>query len=614
MHYKRNIELLAPAKNEFIGIEAIKHGADAVYIGANAFGARSQAGNDIESIKRLTDFAHQYEARIYCTVNTIIFDNELRDVERMVHELYRAGVDALIVQDMALLRLDIPPIAIHASTQCDIRTPEKAQFLEKMGFAQLVLARELSLDEIKGISSSVKVPLEGFCHGALCVSYSGRCQISQALKGRSANRGECAQFCRLSYDLEDTAGKKLMQSKHLLSLRDFNASDRLQQMIDAGISSFKIEGRLKDVDYVKNVVAYYRQTLDRIIASNENLVRSSAGSSSFTFEPSLSKSFNRSFTHYFIDGLHPKNGMKMASIHTPKSLGEYVGKVATTSGNAITLNGNATFVNGDGLSYFDNNGNYDGFRVNKVIGNKLLLMEKCNIKPGDSVYKTYDKAFNDILAKPSAKRTISIDFTLWTAGNQLCLKACDERGCMATHSITLDNEPEAAKQPQTERQRQVLSKLGDTNFTMRECDIKGEYFIPSSVLTQLRRETISLLERTHKTAYQRDLRRTENKSTTFPYQNLVSADNVANHISHQFYKEHGVRNIEPAIECKKGNLEKGTVVMSTRYCLRRELGACKKEKASKQLPSPLFLRNGKTLLQLNCDCSRCEMTITIAEK
>lgn len=608
----RKIELLAPAKNEMIGIEAIKHGADAVYIGANAFGARSQAGNDIDAIKRLTDFAHQYDARIYCTVNTIVYDNELKDVEAMINRLYRADVDALIVQDMAILRLDIPPIALHASTQCDIRTPQKAQFLEKMGFAQLVLARELSLEEIKGISSSVKVPLEGFCHGALCVSYSGRCQISQALKGRSANRGECAQFCRLSYDLEDGNGNKLMKSKHLLSLRDFNANDRLQQMIDAGISSFKIEGRLKDVDYVKNVVAYYRQTLDRIIATSDILERSSSGCSSFTFMPNLSKSFNRSFTHYFIDGRHPKNGVKMASIHTPKSQGEYVGKVATVSGNVITLNSDFSFANGDGLSYIDSNGNYDGFRVNKVVSNRLFLKDKCDIKPGDSVYKTYDKAFSDIVARPSAKRTINLDFTLWIVGNRLCLKAVDERGCMATHSITLDSAPEAAIQPQTERQRQVLSKLGDTIFTLRDCDIKGDFFIPASVLTQLRRETIAMLERTHQIAYQRDLRRPEDKSATFPYQNLVSADNVANHIAEQFYREHGAASIKPAIECDNSQPKQGQPLMTTRYCLRRELGACLKEKGSHRLPSPLFLRNGKTLLRINCDCSRCEMTITLA--
>jgi putative protease len=608
---KRHIELLAPAKNEMIGIEAIKHGADAVYIGAGAFGARAQAGNDIDAISRLVDFAHQYDSRIYCTVNTIVYDHELKDVESMIHELFRAGVDALIVQDMALLRLDLPPIALHASTQCDIRTIEKAQFLEKMGFSQLVLARELSLDEIKDISSSVRVPLEGFCHGALCVSYSGRCQISQALKGRSANRGECAQFCRLSYDLEDIDGNKLMKSKHLLSLRDFNASDRLQQMIDAGISSFKIEGRLKDVDYVKNVVAYYRQALDNIINANEYLERSSCGTSNLTFTPSLEKSFNRSFTHYFIDERRPSNGTKMASIHTPKSQGEYIGKVASVNGNVITLDSKATIANGDGLSYIDRDGNYDGFRVNKVIGNRLFLKDICDISRGDKVYRTFDKAFNDTLSKTSAKRTIDLDFTLWAVGKQLCLKAVDERGCAAVHSIMLDNEPEAAKQPQTERQRQVLSKLGDTIFSMRNCEIAGDFFIPASVLTQLRRETIALLERIHRTTYQRELRKPEDKNILFPYEKLVSADNVANHIAEEFYRNHGATTIEPAIECNNGTIIYQPV-MTTRYCLRRELGACLKDKnARNRLPSPLFLRNGKTLLKVNCDCSRCEMTITI---
>ncbi len=613
MNKHRKIELLAPARDAAIGIEAIKHGADAVYIGASAFGARSQAGNSIDDIKRLVDFAHQYEARIYCTVNTIIYDNELKAVERMVHELYHAGVDALIVQDMSLLRLDLPPIALHASTQCDLRTPEKAMFLEQMGFSQLVLARELSLDEIRDIASKVKVPLEGFCHGALCVSYSGRCQISQALKGRSANRGECAQFCRLSYDLEDAHGNTLMKSKHLLSLRDFNASDRLEQMINAGISSFKIEGRLKDVDYVKNVVAYYRRALDRIISSRNDLLRSSCGTTTLSFTPALEKSFNRSFTHYFIDGRQPSNGTSMASIHTPKSQGEYLGKVSTARGNMITLDSVTAIANGDGLSYIDNHGNYDGFRVNKVSGNRLFLKDSCAISRGDKVYRTYDKAFNDILAKPSAIRKIALDFDLWNTGKQLCLKAVDELGCAVVHSIALDNEPEMAKQPQAERQRQVLAKLGDTIYHLRRCNIVCDYFIPVSVIAQLRRETIELLERTHRITYHRDLRKPENKEATFPYPDLESADNVANHIAEQFYRDHGVTTIEPAIEVS-GMVTDSQPVMHTRYCLRRELGACLKDKnAHNKLPSPLFLRNGNTLLELNCDCAKCEMTIFIAD-
>ncbi len=609
---KRKIELLAPAKNELIGVEAIKHGADAVYIGASAFGARAQAGNDIESIGRLVNFAHQYNARIYCTVNTLVYDHELREVEQMIHKLYRAGVDALIVQDMALLRLDLPPIALHASTQCDIRTPEKARFLEQVGFSQLVLARELTLDEIASIASQVEVPVEGFCHGALCVSYSGRCQISQALKGRSANRGECAQFCRMSYDLEDAKGNTLIKSKHLLSLRDFNASDRLQQLIDAGISSFKIEGRLKDVDYVKNVVAYYRNALDCIIAGDDSLQRSSCGISSYTFTPSLEKSFNRSFTHYFIDGRFPKNGTSMASLNTPKSQGEYLGKITSAKANVITIDTKVTMANGDGLSYINANGDCDGFRVNRIDGNRIILKEAVALKRGDKIFRTHDKAFNDILAKSSATRRIALDFELWNVGKQLCLRASDERGSAAVHAITLDSEPETAKQPQVERQRQVLSKLGDTIYTMRECNIKGDFFIPASVLTSLRRETIALLDKTHNIAYQRELRRQEDKTAQFPHKALSTADNVANHIARDFYLEHGVTSIEPAIECERKSVAHKHPVMTTRYCLRRELGACLKEKGRRQLPSPLLLRTGgRTLLQVNCDCSRCEMTITI---
>ncbi len=615
MSRNRNIELLAPAKNEIIGIEAIKHGADAVYIGASAFGARSQACNDLDSIKRLVDFAHQYDARIYATVNTIIYNHELQEVEKLIKELYRAGVDALIVQDMGILRLNIPPIALHASTQCDLRTPEKAKFLESVGFSQLVLARELSLTEISSIREAVKVPLEGFCHGALCVSYSGRCQISHALKGRSANRGECAQYCRLSYDLEDSNGNQLLKSKHLLSLRDFNASDRLIQLIDAGISSFKIEGRLKDVDYVKNVVAFYRQSIDKIIASREDLKRSSSGNSDISFTPSLAKSFNRSFTHYFIDERHPANGFKMASIDTPKSQGEFIGKVTAVNGNIIHIGSSTPLVNGDGLSYMDNNGNYDGFRANKIVEDKVILKDPSNIRRGDIVYRTYDKAFNDILGKPSATRKIIVDFTLWNIGRQLCLKAADERGCSAVHSLILDSEPEKPLQPQHERQRQVLSKLGDTIYIMRECNIISDLFIPISVLANLRRETVELLERSHKLSRCRDLRKLENLNSKYPAKSLESQDNVANNLARRFFEEHGVESIVNALEYSKGIVKDDHAVMHTRYCLRRELGACLKDKKNAhKLPNPLFLRNGKTLLKVCCNCNRCEMTISIVSQ
>ena len=609
----RKIELLAPAKNLEIGIEAIKHGADAVYIGAPSFGARAQATNTISDINRLVDFAHQYQAKIYCTVNTILYDNELKDVEAMIHSLYRAGVDAIIVQDMSLLRLDLPPIALHASTQCDIRDAEKALFLQKMGFSQLVLARELTISEINEIANKVNVPIETFCHGALCVSYSGRCQISQAIKNRSGNRGECAQFCRLSYDLEDSDGNILLRQKHLLSLRDFNAHNRLEQMIDAGVSSFKIEGRLKDMEYVKNVVAYYSQALDKIVDAKEIIVRSSIGKTNLTFSPQLEKSFNRSFTHYFLDGRHPDNGSSMASINTPKSQGEFLGKVINVQRNEITLDAAVAVANGDGISFFDRDGNYNGFRINKVIDNKLYLKERCNLSRGDVLYRTFDKAFTDVLSRNSAQRTIDVDFTLWVSGNILCLKAQDESGCAATHSIILENEPQQAMKPQAERQRQVLAKLGDTVFTMRGCKIKDNVFIPASLLTRLRRETIELLLTCRKISYQRDLRKQEDFTAVFPYLTLESSDNVANTLAEKVYRDHGVKTIEPAIE--QGKLIKNQAVMTTRYCLRRELGACLKDsKTRNNLPPTLMLRNGRTLLKVDCDCKLCEMRISIVKQ
>ena len=609
----RKIELLAPAKNLEIGIEAIKHGADAVYIGAPSFGARAQATNTISDINRLVDFAHQYQAKIYCTVNTILYDNELKDVEAMIHSLYRAGVDAIIVQDMSLLRLDLPPIALHASTQCDIRDAEKALFLQKMGFSQLVLARELTISEINEIANKVNVPIETFCHGALCVSYSGRCQISQAIKNRSGNRGECAQFCRLSYDLEDSDGNILLRQKHLLSLRDFNAHNRLEQMIDAGVSSFKIEGRLKDMEYVKNVVAYYSQALDKIVDAKEIIVRSSIGKTNLTFSPQLEKSFNRSFTHYFLDGRHPDNGSSMASINTPKSQGEFLGKVINVQRNEITLDAAVAVANGDGISFFDRDGNYNGFRINKVIDNKLYLKERCNLSRGDVLYRTFDKAFTDVLSRNSAQRTIDVDFTLWVSGNILCLKAQDESGCAATHSIILENEPQQAMKPQAERQRQVLAKLGDTVFTMRGCKIKDNVFIPASLLTRLRRETIELLLTCRKISYQRDLRKQEDLTAVFPYHTLESSDNVANTLAEKVYRDHGVKTIEPAIE--QGKLIKNQAVMTTRYCLRRELGACLKDsKTRNNLPPTLMLRNGRTLLKVDCDCKLCEMRISIVKQ
>lgn len=609
---KRHIELLAPARDIAVGTAAINHGADAVYIGAKAFGARAAAGNSINDIARLAQYAHRFDARVYATVNTIVFDNELREVELLIHDLYNAGIDALIVQDLALLRLDLPPIALHSSTQCDLRTPQKARFLQDLGFSRLVLARELTLNEISDISRAVDVPLEGFCHGALCVSYSGRCQISQALKHRSANRGECAQLCRTAWNLEDRHGNTLLHNKHLLSLRDFNASAHIAGMIDAGISSFKIEGRLKDENYVKNVVAYYRRLIDSILDNRDDCLAASSGNVSLNFEPQLDKSFNRGFTRYFLTDRRPANGHSMAQLNTPKSLGEKLGTAVACHGNELVINTKKTISNGDGLSYLNPKGEFGGFRVNIARGNRVIAREKLSIATGAIIYRTFDKAFADLLAGDTAKRAIAVDARLDYSHGTLSLSLSDERGIGATHCI--DIELDSANTPQGERQRSLLAKLGNTIYRLRDAATLDSIFIPASVLTELRRQAIDELDKCHADSFQRELPRHEIPTAKCPAARLVSADNVANSLAERLLRDHGATIAERALEVT-GNVGDNPV-MHTRYCLRRELGACLRDPAgAKKLPAKLFLSQaGGTRLEVRCHCDRCEMTLHLVNQ
>ena len=605
------IELLAPARDADIAIAAIDHGADAVYMGASHHGARADATNTLDDVRRACEHAHQYGAKIYATVNTLVYDDELVEVERLVHDLYRIGVDALIVQDLALLRLDLPPIALHASTQCDLRTPDKARFLESLGFSQLVMARELTLDEIAAISKVTTVPLEAFVHGALCVSYSGRCAISQVLKGRSANRGECAQLCRLPYDLVDSKGRVLVEGKHLLSLRDMAQHDRVEQMIAAGVSSFKIEGRLKEMGYVKNVVAYYRRAIDKVIARQpERYRRASFGTVELTFEPAIEKSFNRGFTHYFLDERRPQDGHSMASIDTPKSQGEYLGRALRCNGNALTIDTRANLSNGDGLSFTDSRGQFSGARVNRVLGKgTVLLRESADIPRGARIYRTADKALSDLLAKTSASRTIAVNAELRYTSGLLSLTLDDERGNRVTHTLPCDLQP--AAKPQGERQLAELGKLGGTIYRLGEAQVPGDIFIPASLLSQLRRETIEMLDRAHRITRPVDKRRPEDKSAPCHVTSLEPADNVANRLAERLYRDHGVTDIVPALEVGTP-ANASTPLMHTRYCLRRQLGACLKGKNATALPRDIYLKTGNTLLRVNCDCKTCEMTITQA--
>ncbi|MDN0072541.1 U32 family peptidase [Bacteroides caecigallinarum] len=602
---QRPIELLAPAKNLECGIEAINHGADAVYIGAPRFGARAAAGNSIEDIKALVEHAHLYNARIYVTVNTILHDEELPETEKMIWELYRAGVDALIIQDMGITRLNLPPIALHASTQMDNRTPEKVKFLSDIGFRQVVLARELSLDEIKKIHDTCpETLLEVFIHGALCVSYSGQCYVSQACYGRSANRGECAQFCRLAFDLVDSNGKTIEQNKHLLSLKDMNQSDNLEALLDAGATSLKIEGRLKDVSYVKNVTAYYRQKLDSIFKYRKEYVRASSGTVKTTFTPQLDKSFSRGFTDYFLRGRNPG----IFSFSTPKSLGEEVGTVKEIRGNYFTVAGVKSFNNGDGLCYIDDNGRLQGFRVNRVENNKLFPQDMPRLKPKTRLYRNFDQKFEKLMQRKSAERKIAVDICLAENNFGFTLSFTDEDDNSV--SLTLERAKEPARTPQTDNLRNQLSKLGNTPFEANDIkiDLSDNWFIPSSELSELRRNAVEKLLEARRINYRREVFRLKESKTKFPVSTLTYLGNVMNSSAAEFYKNHGVLKVMPAFEKEQ---PKDAVLMFCKHCIRYSMGWCPvhhKVRSPFREPYYLVSSDGRRF-RLEFDCKQCQMKV-----
>lgn len=597
---KYSIELLAPARDASVAIAAINHGADAVYIGASSHGARAAAANTVADIGAVCDYAHRFSARVYVTINTLVYASELRQVESLIGELYRAGVDALIVQDLGLLRLDLPPIALHASTQCDIRTPERARFLQDLGFSQLVLPRELTLDEIRAMRRAVSVPLEGFIHGALCVSYSGDCRASLMCGGRSANRGECAQICRLPYDLIDGRGNTIVEGKHLLSLRDLNRLDSLGAMIDAGISSLKIEGRLKDEAYVKNVVSAYDRELRRL-----GVARTSEGTVERTFTPDVSRSFNRGFTRHFLFTAKPDAGTE-TNPDTPKSVGPVVARVAAVKGRRIELKDiQSPLNNGDGLNFADR-----GFRVNKVDGNAIITAEPVDgLRPGTALRRNFDKAFADALAPvTTAVRTIPLRLTLRRAADMLVLESAD--GTAATVALP---DVQQARSPQQEARRRVISKLGATCYRLEELtDLLGDEFVAASTLTELRRVFIDTLDAARAARFERPLRLPEKPEAVCPDgTELTFHANVANPLAEEVYRSHGVSGaIEPALEVKRpeGEVE----VMCTRHCIRRELGHCLLTPAGREWPEPLMLQSqGMPPLRLHFDCASCQMHLTI---
>ena len=601
----RPIELLSPAKDLNCGIEAINHGADAVYIGAPKFGARSAAGNSLEDIRELCEYAHLYGARIYVTLNTILKEDELEEAERMIWDLWCVGTDALIIQDMGITRLNLPPIPLHASTQTDNRTPEKVRFLEAAGFTQVVLARELSLNEIRRISEATTVPLEVFVHGALCVSYSGQCYLSAALSGRSANRGECAQYCRLPYTMVDATGTEIVTHKHLLSLKDMNRSDQLEALLDAGVSSLKIEGRLKDAGYVKNITAYYRKKLDAVLSRRPEYRRASAGRSTYTFEPVAEKSFNRGFTPFLLEG----RTADITAFNTPKSLGEPVGTVKEIKGNSFTVAGLKQLNNGDGLVFFNRKGELEGFRVNRVEANRVFPLDMPQLTPKTPLYRNFDQAFDKLLAKPSAERKLSveIEFLDNPFGFTLCME--DETG--ARIMLTEPFAKELARREQQDNIRTQLSKLGNTPFEASEVvvGLSENWFVPSSLLADMRRRGVEKLLEARRARYPREtVKRVQpSVSIPFPERQLTYLGNVANGKARSFYQDHGVEQIDPAFELSP---RKDVPLMFTKHCLRYSMGWCPTyQKDKSPYKEPYYLLYKDTRLRLQFDCKHCQMLV-----
>lgn len=618
----RKLELLAPAKDLKCGIAAIDCGADAVYIGAARFGARQAVGNSIDDINELCEYAHKFGCKVYVTVNTIIYDNELEDTQKLLNELGRIGVDAILVQDMGITKLQLPQnVALHASTQTDNRSAEKVEWLARHNFDRVVLARELSLEEIRNIHRRVpQTELEVFVHGALCVSYSGVCYASEYCFGRSANRGACAQFCRMKFDLTDKDGNEIINQAHLLSLKDMCRIDSLEQLADAGVTSFKIEGRLKDINYVRNVTAAYNKQLNEIISRRgSEYERASSGVCDIRFTPNLNKTFNRGFTDYFLNG----RTSDLASFYTPKAMGEYVGKVKEIRGNSFNVAGTTSFANGDGLCFINSNNELEGFRINRAEGNRLFpLRMPRGLRKGIALYRNSDQLFEKELNGDNGQRKLGIRINIKASAEGLHIEAktWDEKLHI---NLQKDISLEKAQKSQVDNIKRQISKFGNTIFTVEDVIVEPTdfpWFIPNSILAEIRRQaTDELMGRLSEMSENQKDTKTKDQAQQLPDNGKVSFHsissyqhpymyNIANRLAHSFYEQEGMSDITPAFEIRKPS---SPLVMQCRYCLRHELGQCKKShKQSGLLKEPLHLRlaDGRTF-RLEFDCKKCQMNI-----
>ena len=595
----RKIELLAPAKDFDTAVDAIDCGADAVYIGAGKFGARHSATNAVEDIARVAEYAHRYGVKVYATLNTLLFDHELEEAHEQALALIDAGVDALIVQDMAYCRMDLP-IELHASTQTNCVTAEKVRFFEEVGFARAILERSLSKNDIAEIRKATNIELEAFVHGAICVSQSGRCFFSRSTSERSGNRGECSQPCRLEYDLCNDKGETIIKSKHLLSVRDLDLSARLGEMIDLGISSFKIEGRLKDRTYVRNIVSLYRQLLDREIACRNDVERSSVGHSTIEFVPNASRTFTRGAGEYFFDG----KCRGVASFDTPKAMGERIGKVARADRRGIILNHKHDLATGDGVCFISN-GSLVGTNVVGVEGERVQLNRYDGVAVGVELFRNYNRLFSQAVERSRVKRTIEVDLNLKFEQDKIILTATDETGCEGLVSIPYTFEEVRDRAKSEEALRRQLSRSGDTIFSVREITIENLGFVPMSVVAELRREVFELLEKERLAQHEKPIGFTEKRDIKYPTDTLTPQDNVTNRLAREFYTDHGVVDIAEGLDCRATTA--GEQVVISDYCIRREIGECLLEKP--RLKGDLYLVRGTKKYRLSFDCKKCQMKV-----
>ena len=613
------IELLLPAKDLSAGKTAINHGADAVYVGAPAFGARQAAGNSIQDIEELVRYAHLYGSKVHVTVNTVLFDNELEDACKLLWELYNIGVDAVLIQDLGLLKLDIPPIALHASTQCHNHSLERIQFLEELGFVRAVLARETDLETIQQIHNQTDIELEAFVHGALCVSYSGQCYISRMMTGRSGNRGECAQICRSRFDLQDANGKTLICNKHLLSLKDMCRAGFIEEMLLAGIVSFKVEGRLKNESYVKNVTAFYRQRLDNILEGYPEYQRVGSGITRFFFTPDLHKTFNREYTSYFLDG----HREKIASFDTPKAIGEPIGTLEQINGkyfykpqslktssfsspNGDKMLGGA-IVNGDGLCFINADGELEGFLVNGVEGNRIIPQKPLSSFTKVALYRNIDKNFEKILSGKTAERKIAVDILFEELADGVRLTMTDEDGCMATVEENVELAPAQQPGKMEETLRTALSKLGATPYEARTVTIpKCTAFLRAGFVNELKNRGAERLTAARVTHFHpQDTLLNYRPEPLFQQADYLR--NITNEAHKEVYTDFGATEIEYGLDKTENYTDK--TVMTCKYCLRHELGWCSRKPSEKCPPQPLYLISGRFRFRLEFDCGKCEMKV-----